>query len=57
MQYLFQGLHGHHALVPWIWSAMAMNITAFLIFLIPGTRKNLITLNVGSLLIIVGVWI
>ena len=57
MQYLFQGLHGHHALVPWIWSAMAMNITAFLIFLIPGTRKNLITLNIGSLLIIVGVWI
>ena len=57
MQYLFEGLHGHHALVPWIWSAMAMNITAFLIFLIPGTRKNLITLNIGSLLIIVGVWI
>ena len=57
MKYLFQGLHGHHALVPWIWSAMAMNITAFLLFLIPETRKNLITLNVGSLLIIVGVWI
>jgi len=57
MEYLFQGLHGHNALVPWIWSAMAMNITAFLIFLIPGTRKNLITLNIGSLLIIVGVWI
>jgi Ni/Fe-hydrogenase subunit HybB-like protein len=57
MEYLFQGLHGHHALVPWIWSAMAMNVTAFLIFLIPATRKNLITLNIGSLLIIVGVWI
>ena len=57
MQYLFQGLHGHHILVPWIWSAMAMNITAFLIFLIPETRKNLITLNIGSLLIILGVWI
>ena len=57
MKYLFQGLHGHHTLVPWIWSAMAMNITAFLIFLIPETRKNLITLNIGSLLIILGVWI
>src|SRR3989339_2181734 len=57
MQYLFQGLHGHHALVPWIRSAMVMNITAILIFLIPSTRKNLITLNIGSLLIIVGVWI
>jgi len=57
MKYLFQGVHGHHALVPWIWSAMAMNIAAFLIFLIPGTRKNLVTLNIGSLLIILGVWI
>jgi Ni/Fe-hydrogenase subunit HybB-like protein len=57
MEYLYQGLHGHHALVPWIWSAMFMNITAFLIFLIPRTRENLITLNIGSLFIIVGVWI
>jgi Ni/Fe-hydrogenase subunit HybB-like protein len=57
MEYLYQGLHGHHALVPWIWSAMFMNITAFLIFLIPKTRENLITLNIGSLFIIVGVWI
>lgn len=36
---------------------MVMNIAAFLLFLIPATRKNLITLNIGSLLIIVGVWI
>jgi molybdopterin-containing oxidoreductase family membrane subunit len=57
MQYLFEGLHGHNSLVPWIWSALAMNVTAFLLFLIPRTRENLITLNLGSLLIIVGVWI
>jgi Ni/Fe-hydrogenase subunit HybB-like protein len=57
MQYLYQGLNGHHALVPWIWSAMFMNVTAFLLFLIPKTRENLVTLNIGSLLIITGVWI
>ena len=57
MQYLYQGLHGHHALVPWIWSAMFMNVTAFLLFLIPKTRENLVTLNIGSLLIITGVWV
>ena len=57
MEYLYQGLHGHNSLVPWIWSALCMNIAAFLIFLIPKTRQNLITLNIGSLLIITGVWI
>jgi molybdopterin-containing oxidoreductase family membrane subunit len=57
MEYLYQGLHGHHSLVPWIWSALFMNVTAFVIFLIPKTRENLLTLNIGSLFIIVGVWI
>ena len=56
-KYLFEGLHGHKQLVPWIWSAMAMNVTAFIIFLIPHTRKRLSTLNFGCLLIIIGVWI
>jgi len=27
-RYLFFGLHGHHALVPWIWSALAMEFGA-----------------------------
>jgi molybdopterin-containing oxidoreductase family membrane subunit len=56
-KYLFEGLHGHNLLVPWIWAAMAMNVIAFSIFLIPKTRKRLSTLNLGCLLIIVGVWI
>jgi Ni/Fe-hydrogenase subunit HybB-like protein len=56
-KYLFQGLHGHNQLVPWIWAAMAMNTVAFLLFLIPGTRKRLPILNIGCLLIIAGVWI
>jgi Ni/Fe-hydrogenase subunit HybB-like protein len=57
LKYLFEGLHGHNRLVPWIWAAMAMNILAFFIFLIPRTRKRLTTLNLGCLLIIAGVWI
>jgi molybdopterin-containing oxidoreductase family membrane subunit len=56
-EYLFEGLHGHNLLVPWIWAAMAMNVIAFFIFLVPSTRKRLTTLNLGCLLIIVGVWI
>ncbi len=56
-EYLFEGLHGYDQLVPWIWAAMAMNVIAFIIFLIPQTRKRLVTLNLGCLLVIVGVWI
>jgi len=56
-KYLFEGLHGHNFLVPWIWAAMAMNVMAFFIFLVPHTRKRLTTLNLGCLLVIMGVWI
>lgn len=56
-KYLFEGLHHHTELVPWIWTAMAMNVAGFFIFLIPATRKRLTTLNLGCLLVIVGVWI
>jgi Ni/Fe-hydrogenase subunit HybB-like protein len=56
-RYLFEGLHGHNQLVPWIWAAMTMNVIAFIIFMIPQTRRRLITLNLGCLLVIIGVWI
>ena len=56
-KYLFEGLHGHNQLVPWIWAAMSMNVIAFIIFLIPQTRKRITTLNLGCLLVIIGVWI
>jgi len=56
-QYLFQGLHGHSALVPYIWTAMIFNITAFFLFLVPSTRKNPITLVIGCVLVFVGVYI
>ena len=56
-EYLLEGLHGHEQLVPWIWSAMAMNVIAFFLFLVPATRKRITTLNLGCVLIIIGVWI
>lgn len=57
LQYLYLGLHGKGRLVPWIWTAFAFNVIAFIIFLTPATRKNFATLNVGCVLIIVGIWI
>jgi molybdopterin-containing oxidoreductase family membrane subunit len=55
--YLYSGVHGHSALVPWIWTATTFNVIAFLLLLIPKTRKHFVTLNLGCLLIVVGVWI
>ena len=57
LKYLYEGLHGHRVLVPWMWLSLAFNITAFFLFLVPGTRRRLPTLNLGAFLIIVGVWI
>jgi molybdopterin-containing oxidoreductase family membrane subunit len=57
LQYLLQGLHGHSALVPWIWTALIFNVSAFLIFLIPETRKNHVTLVLGCLMVFTGVYI
>ena len=57
MQYLFFGLKGHGDLVPYIWTAMFFNVSAFFLFLIPQTRENYVTLNIGCVLIIIGVYI
>jgi len=56
MVYLFFGLHGHDALVPWIWSAVAMNTLALAILYTP-FRSNLKLLNLACVLMIVGIWI
>ena len=55
--YLFVGLHGHTGLVKWIWIAMVFNFLAFLLFLIPVTKKNFVTLNLACILIVIGVWL
>ncbi len=57
IQYLYFGLHGKASLVPWMWAATIFNITAFFLFLFPRTRENFTTLNIGCLLIIMGVYI
>lgn len=57
VQYLYFGLHGHNALVPWIWIATIFNICAFFLFLFPKTRENFVTLNLACILMIVGIYI
>ena len=56
-QYLYSGIHGHDALVPYAWGSLVCSVVAFLLFLFPATRRNLVTLNLGCLLIYTGVYI
>jgi molybdopterin-containing oxidoreductase family membrane subunit len=55
-KYLFVGLHGHHALVPWIWTAIVFNLTAMVLLVLPLSR-SLRWLNVTCMLCIIGIWI
>jgi len=57
IQYLYFGLHGHNALVPLMWTALALNSTAFLLFVNPRTREKKRVLNIGCVLILIGVYI
>lgn len=55
-RYLFLGLHGHNALVPWIWTSIALNLVALTILFLPVSRR-LWVLNLACVLLIVGIWI
>ncbi len=57
MKYLYFGLHHHTAMVPWMWTAMVFNVTAFFLFISPKTRENFLTLNIACVLIVIGVYI
>jgi Ni/Fe-hydrogenase subunit HybB-like protein len=55
-KYLFFGFEGHHALVPWIWTAVALNFIAMILLILPISR-SLRWLNITCVMAIVGIWI
>jgi len=55
-RYLVLGLDGHHALVPWFWTAVTLNVTAMVLLMLPFSRR-LKWLNVACCLCIFGIWI
>jgi len=57
IEYLYYGLHHHNKLVPWMWMAFLFNIIAFVLFLVPKFRANYKMLNVGCVLLFIGVYI
>lgn len=57
-KYLLVGLHGKTALVPWIWSALALNVTSALLAHLPwAEERRLLMLNLACVAAFGGVWI
>jgi molybdopterin-containing oxidoreductase family membrane subunit len=56
-RYWYFGVGGHHTLVPYAWSAVALNLLAFGLFISPAARRNFLTLNIGCLATYAGVYI
>ncbi len=57
LQYLFVGLHGHGALVPWMWTSMAFMVTSIVLLVIPAARKNESVLAFTCVILFIGTWI
>ncbi len=55
--YLFFGLEGHTSLVPWIWTAISINILGTLILAFNPFKERQIFLFPALIMIIVGIWI
>lgn len=56
-KYLLFGIGDNKQIVPYSWSSIVMGCVAFLLFLIPKTRKNFVTLNIGAVLIYASVYV
>ena len=57
LQYLFVGLHGHDAYVPWMWASVIFMLAAIALLAFPKVRANETWLAVSCALIFVGTWI
>lgn len=55
--YLFFGLRGFNSLLPWIWSAIGMNVLATLVLTIHPLRKKKVFLYAACALLFVAIWI
>jgi molybdopterin-containing oxidoreductase family membrane subunit len=56
-RYLFFGLGKHHALVPWIWTAIALNVLATIALMIHPLRRNPRWLMPACVVLFVAIWI
>jgi Ni/Fe-hydrogenase subunit HybB-like protein len=57
IQYLFVGLQGKHAYVPWMWASIILMVIGIILTVVPLTRKNEGVLAVACVVIFLGTWI
>ena len=55
--YLFFGLHGKNALVPWIWTSIGLNLFATIALTYHKLRRNKYTLYFLCIVIFIAIWI
>ena len=55
--YLFFGLHGKNALLPWIWTAIPLNVLATIMLTFSKLRNNLRVLYICCFMLFVAIWI
>lgn len=56
-RYLFFGAHGHHGLVPWIWTAMVLNVAGTVLFFLPQALGPSKMQMLACVMVVVGIWI
>ena len=56
-RYLYFGLRGYNGLVPFIWTAIALNVFATLSFAIPKFSRNMTLINIAAVAAFIGIWI
>lgn len=56
-RYWYEGLGVHRTLVPYAWAAVTLNVVAFVLFIVPRTRRRWLTLNIGCVAVYAGCYI
>ncbi|MFO7884711.1 MAG: NrfD/PsrC family molybdoenzyme membrane anchor subunit [Desulfobacteraceae bacterium] len=57
IDYLFFGLHGHNALVPWMWTSITLMTIGIILLVIPALRSNVTLLPFTCIMVVIGTWI
>jgi len=57
LQYLFFGLEGREALVPWIWTSVGLAVAGTLLLAVPGVRRDYTLLAAACIIVFSSLWI
>ena len=55
--YLFKGVHGHHELVPFMWTAVAFGLGSLVLLIPPKLRDNIKLLPWSLAILVIATWI